>query len=205
SWHMRADHGITIPLKLFTGLPAPRPVLPIFINCAAPPRAPFRRVRRLGTEVGRFLATLDRRILVLGSGGLSHDPPTPHFADAPPDVRRRLIDRHTPGAEAMRAREARVMRAAEAMVAGGGPCQRPDEDWDRAFIATILAGRLEDCDRFADDDLERAAGFGGHEIRCWVAAGAAMRELGPWRPQLDYYRLVPEWITGMGLITAEPA
>ena len=30
-----------------------------------------------------------------------------------------------------------------------------------------------------------------------------MANLGGPRPQLDYYRLVPEWITGMGLMTAE--
>src|SRR4030095_10649751 len=51
SGQMRVDQGITIPLKLFAGLPTPLPVLPIFINCAAPPRAPFARVRRLGAEV----------------------------------------------------------------------------------------------------------------------------------------------------------
>lgn len=207
SWRMQVDHGISIPLKLFTGLPTTRPVLPIFINCAAPPRAPFRRVRRLGSEVGKFLSTLGKRVLVLGSGGLSHDPPTPHFADATPEVRRRLIERHTPSAESMRAREGRVMQAATDMVRGGGPCKPPDEAWDRAFMATVLEGRLEACDRLADADVDREAGFGGHEVRCWIAAAAAMRELGggTWRPQLDYYRLVPEWITGMGLITAEHA
>ena len=39
-------------------------------------------------------------------------------------------------------------------------------------------------------------------MRCWIAAAAAMRELGATQPKLDYYRLVPEWITGMGLVTA---
>src|SRR6185503_12192949 len=52
SWQMKVDHGITIPLKLFTGLPTQLPVLPVFINCAAPPRAPMRRVRQFGAEVG---------------------------------------------------------------------------------------------------------------------------------------------------------
>ncbi|MEP7083750.1 MAG: 3-carboxyethylcatechol 2,3-dioxygenase, partial [Betaproteobacteria bacterium] len=42
SWRMKVDHGITIPLKLFTGLPTDIAVLPVFVNCAAPPRAPFR-------------------------------------------------------------------------------------------------------------------------------------------------------------------
>jgi 2,3-dihydroxyphenylpropionate 1,2-dioxygenase len=200
---MKVDHGITIPLKLFMSLPTTTSVLPIFVNCAAPPRAPFRRVRRFGAEVGKFLAALDQRVLIIGSGGLSHDPPTPHFVDAPPEVRRRLIDRHTPGASDYRAREARVIREAHAMVQGGGTCRRPDEDWDRGVIDALRAGKIDQYDGVTDADIDRDAGFGGHEIRCWIAACAAMNELGGPLPRLDYYRLVPEWITGMGLMTAE--
>ena len=206
SWQMRVDHGITIPLQLFTGLPTPVPVLPIFINCAAPPRAPFRRVRQFGAEVGRFLAAqhAGRRILLLGSGGLSHDPPTPHFADAPPEIRRRLVERNTPTTAELRAREARVVGMAHALVRGEGPCHPPDEAWDRALLDGLVAGDVERFDRFTDDEIDRAAGFGGHEVRCWIAASAAMRALaGAVRPQVDYYRVVPEWITGMGLLTAE--
>jgi len=204
SWRMQVDHGITVPLKLFAGFPSAVPVLPIFVNCAAPPRPAFRRVRRFGEAVGRFLATLDRRVLVLGSGGLSHDPPTPRFADAPPEIRKRLIERRTPTVDELRAREARVVRMAEALVRGEGPCRPPDEAWDRAFAAAIVAGDLERFDALTDAEIDRIAGFGGHEVRCWVAAAAAMRALGDFRPRLDYYRVVPEWITGMGLVTAEP-
>lgn len=203
SWRMKVDHGITIPLKLFAGLPTAHRVLPIFVNCAAPPRAPFQRVRRFGAEVGKFLATLDQRVLIVGSGGLSHDPPTPHFIDAPPAIRQRLIDRNTPSADDYRAREARVISAAHAMVKGCGPCQRPDEAWDRAVIEALHSGRMDAYDGCSEENIDREAGFGGHEIRCWVAACAAMEELGGPRPRLDYYRLVPEWITGMGLMTAE--
>jgi 2,3-dihydroxyphenylpropionate 1,2-dioxygenase len=204
SWRMQVDHGITIPLKLFTGLPPAIPVLPVFINCAAPPRAPFRRVRRFGEAVGRHLATLERRVLVLGSGGLSHDPPTPRFADAPPAIRKRLLERNTPSIDELRAREARVVRMAEALVRGEGPCRPPDEAWDRALLEGIVAGDLERFDALTDDAIDRDAGFGGHEVRCWVAAAAAMRALAPSRPRVDYYRIVPEWITGMGLVTTEP-
>lgn len=225
SWRMKVDHGITVPLKLFTGLPpaiagaagavgvagaagaagaAGVEVLPVFVNCAAPPRASFRRVRRFGEEVGRFLSTLDRRILVVGSGGLSHDPPTPHFADAPPAIRQRLVDRNTPSHDDYRAREARVVRAAHAMVDGGGPCKRPEEAWDRRVIELLGSGDLSAFDAWTDADVDAAAGFGGHEVRCWVAACAAMDALGGAHPRLDYYRLVPEWITGMGLMTTTP-
>jgi hypothetical protein len=30
-----------------------------------------------------------------------------------------------------------------------------------------------------------------------------MRELGDFVPRVEYYRVVPEWITGMGIVTAK--
>lgn len=205
SWRMRADHGISIALAQFSGSPDRYRVLPVFVNCAAPPRPSFRRARLFGEAMGRFLGTLDMRVLVVGSGGLSHDPPTPRFAKAAPEVRRRLVERQVADAAELRGRESRVIDAAHKLVRGEGPCLPPDERWDREFVATLLGGRMESCDRYTDDELDRVAGFGGHEVRTWVAACSAMRELGAFAPRLDYYRIVPEWITGMGLITAECA
>ena len=38
---------------------------------------------------------------------------------------------------------------------------------------------------------------GAHEVRTWVAAAAAARKMGDVRPELRYYHLVKEWITGI--------
>lgn len=202
SHRMRVDHGVTIPLLKLTGALDRYPVLPIVINCAAAPRPSFARVRRLGEVLGRYLSGLARRVLVIGSGGLSHDPPTPRLASAPPEVAARLIDRHVPADEELRRREARVVAAAHALVAGGGPCLPPSEAWDRAFLERLLNQDPAAFDGYADATLDREAGFGGHEVRCWVAAFAAMRAAGAVRAELDYYEVVPEWITGMGVVTA---
>ena len=93
---MKVDHGTTIPLLKLTGALARYDVLPIFVNCAADPRPSFRRVRAFGEAIGEFLADQDLRVTVIGSGGLSHDPPTPRLEQSPPEVARRLIVRHTP-------------------------------------------------------------------------------------------------------------
>jgi 2,3-dihydroxyphenylpropionate 1,2-dioxygenase len=202
SHRMRVDHGTTIPLLKLAGPLDRYPVLPVVINCAAAPRPSFARVRRLGEVVGRYVAALGRRVLVIGSGGLSHDPPTPRLASAAPEVATRLIDRHVPGDDELRRREARVVAAANALVGGGGPCLPPSEAWDRAFLGRLLEGDSAALDRYADAALDREAGFGGHEVRCWVAAFAAVRATGPVQAVLDYYEIVPEWITGMGIATA---
>jgi 2,3-dihydroxyphenylpropionate 1,2-dioxygenase len=201
SRRMKVDHGISIPLlKLFGRVRGAR-VVPIFINCAGDPRPIFRRVRQFGAAVGRFFAERELDVLFIGSGGLSHDPPTPR-AGAPRELLQRLIDRHTPDAAEYRRREARVIANAHELAAGTGPLLAPDRDWDRRFIDRLLAGRLSACDRYTDETVDREAGFGGHEARVWLAAFAAMRAASDAPASLDFYRVIPEWITGMAAAQA---
>ena len=197
---MKVDHGITIPLFKLIGTLDRYPVLPIFVNCAADPRPSFRRVRTLGEAVGRFLAETGKRVAVIGSGGLSHDPPTPRIATAPPEVAARLIHRNTPTTADLDARQANVVRCAQELVEGGGPCMPPSEAWDRAFLDKILSFDTGALDAITDDEIDEMAGFGGHEVRCWVAANAAARAMGAASPELTCYRMIPEWITGMGVV-----
>ncbi len=203
SHEMKVDHGTTIPLYKLTGALARYDVLPIFINCAADPRPSFKRVRTFGTAVGEFLAKKDMRITIIGSGGLSHDPPTPRLDMSPPDVAKRLIQGAVPTQAELDAREARVIRAARDLVVGKGPCLPPDEQWDHNFLDTFVAGKFEDFDAMTDAEIDRVAGFGAHEVRTWVAAASAAKAAGSLRTELRYYHLVPEWITGMGIVTGQ--
>ncbi|RYF26605.1 MAG: 3-(2,3-dihydroxyphenyl)propionate dioxygenase, partial [Comamonadaceae bacterium] len=73
SRRMRVDHGFTQPLQLLWGGLETPPVLPVFVNAAAMPCVPrLRRCRQLGESVGRFLDSVPKRTLLIGSGGLSH-------------------------------------------------------------------------------------------------------------------------------------
>jgi 2,3-dihydroxyphenylpropionate 1,2-dioxygenase len=78
----------------------------------------------------------------------------------------------------------------------------PDRDWDRVFLERLVARDLAACDRYTAAVIDRKAGFGGHEVRVWVAAFAAMRAARAARPKLDFYRVIPEWITGMAVAHA---
>jgi 2,3-dihydroxyphenylpropionate 1,2-dioxygenase len=88
---MDVDHGTVQPLENLFGKATARPVIPIFINSVATPLGPLHRCRTLGTAVGSYLASLNKRVLVLGSGGLSHDPPVPTLATATPQVMDRIV------------------------------------------------------------------------------------------------------------------
>jgi len=46
-------------------------------------------------------------------------------------------------------------------------------DWDRAFLEDFLAHRRDALTRYTDEEIERDAGPGGHEVRAWIVVSAA--------------------------------
>src|SRR5579884_798121 len=134
---MDVDHGTVHPLeKLFEDATA-RPIVPIFINAVATPLGPLQRSRALGAAVGNYLATLDQRVLIVGSGGLSHDPPLPSLATATPEVAERIVRGRPMTSEQRLARQTAVMEAAHAF-AGGRSDRRPlNPAWDHHFLEIL--------------------------------------------------------------------
>ena len=46
-------------------------------------------------------------------------------------------------------------------------------EWDRAFLEDFLAHRRDALTRYSEDEIERDAGPGGHEVRAWIVVSAA--------------------------------
>ena len=205
SHRLQVDHGCTQTLEEMTGSLTRYPVIPIIINSVAPPFAPYRRIRKLGEAVGKFLAPLDKRVLILGTGGLSHEPPVPLLASAPDEVANFLIAGRNPTPEARAARQARTIAAGK--IYGTAACaQTPlNAEWDLAFIDLLVNRRLADIDDFQIDDISKTAGRSTHEVRTWVAAFSALAATGPYAARKDYYRAINEWIAGYGVVSAEQA
>lgn len=203
SYRMTIDHGFTIPLKLLVQRLDAFPTIPIFINCNAPPLPSCRRVRLMGEAVGRFLRRNGARAVLIGSGGLSHDPPHPSFENAPPDVQQLLTAAKPWDSAHERARQDRVKTAANELIKGGGPCLPPNPTWDRAFLDLLFRQELERMDAFSDSWIRQEGGSGGQEIRNWIAGFAALGAGGRYRAAELYYEVVTEWITGMAVVQAE--
>lgn len=201
---MDVDHGTVQPLQKLFGDATARPVIPIFINSVATPLGPVRRVRALGAAVGTFLATLGKRVLVVGSGGLSHDPPVPTLATAPPAALQRIVHGAPMSAEQRQARQVAVMDAAHAFAHGESPLQPLNPDWDKSFLELIDQNRLSDLDAWTNSWIEQQAGHSAHEIRTWVAAFAAMGAHGRYRTENRFYRAAPELLAGFAIRTAVP-
>ena len=202
SYRMVVDHGFTQFWQITVGAADRYPIVPIFINCAAAPLPRFVRVRALGEAIGRFAIGLNKRVLFVGSGGLSHDPPLPQIATADAARREFLIAGRNPPAEAIAARQARVIAAGRASARGEGPCQPLNPVWDAQILDLLARGDLQAFDRFTDAEVRREGGSGGPEIRAWQAAFAALSTAGDYDSSVEFYRAIPEWIVGMGVMHA---
>jgi 2,3-dihydroxyphenylpropionate 1,2-dioxygenase len=206
SLEMEIDHGAVQPLEILLGGIATKPVIPIFINSVATPLCPMRRIRLLGEAVGTYLKNLDRKVLVLGSGGLSHDPPVPQWATATEQQRMMLLDGRHPTAAARAVRQQRVIDAAKAFTKGEAAIMDLAPEWDRRLLDILASGELDQLDTWTAREMAATGGNSAHEVRTWVAAHNAMKAgAGRYTVTSEYYRPIPEFIAGFAVTTAVPA
>ncbi|MDO5681994.1 MAG: 3-carboxyethylcatechol 2,3-dioxygenase [Propionibacteriaceae bacterium] len=196
------DHGaVQVPELILGGIDR-IPTIPVFVNGVAPPFVPMRRIRVLGEAIGEYAGSLDERVLLIGSGGLSHDPPVPRWEEATEAQRAFLLAGRNPTAQARAARQQRTIDTGVAFAKGEATIADLNPAWDEAFLDLCASGEVAGFDAYDPEEMTRAAGHSSHEVRCWVAACAAMRAAGPYVVTERWYREIPEWIAGFGILTA---
>jgi 2,3-dihydroxyphenylpropionate 1,2-dioxygenase len=203
SYRMQVDHGFAQPLELLLGGLAEKPVVPVFINGVAVPLPGFQRARLLGEAIGRFARGTGKRVLFLGSGGLSHQPPVPELAKVDARMADRLLGsgRDLP-ADERQARQQRVISAAEGFVADQNSLHPLNPEWDNHFLDLLEQRRFAELDGLGNAELSALAGKSTHEVKTWVTAFAALSAFGPYQAHERYYRPIPEWIAGFGSLSA---
>jgi len=207
SYRMQADHGFNQSLELLAGGMDQYPVIPIFINSAARPMPPCRRAVALGEAVGRFLKGRAERILIMGSGGLSHDPPTPQMGAVPPEIEEFLIGGRNPSSESRQARQERVLANGRKLAAGesNGLTLPLNPAWDQGLLQSFADADFARFRAMTDEEIAAEGGRGGHEIRCWIAGFAALQAAGgAYQAETEYYHAIDQWLAGMALMTAHP-
>jgi 2,3-dihydroxyphenylpropionate 1,2-dioxygenase len=202
SERLEVDHGIVQPLEFLFGKGSAAPMVPVFINSVGLPLGPLQRIRLLGEAIGREALRWNRRVLIVGSGGLSHDPPIPRLAEAAPELAARLIDGRHPTPEAVAQRRKRVIAAGQAHAAGDRTYRAVNPAFDRQVLDLLASGRLDEADTWSNEWVEDTGGHSAHEIRTWLAAFAALSVQGRYRVQHRGYWPVAEWMTGFGIVTA---
>jgi 2,3-dihydroxyphenylpropionate 1,2-dioxygenase len=205
SYRMLVDHGYAQVVEYLAEALPMSATIPIFINCAAPPRPTLVRCRALGQAIGRWAEGLDARVLFIASGGLSHDPPTPEIAQVSPEVRARLIG-GVPASHSERfSRQQNVRRLGLAFPKGDSGLRALNPKWDQAFLENLSGSTLDFADHYRDDELTETAGRGAHEIRTWLAAWSAAAVAGPLHTEIGFSEPIEEWITACAIATATPS
>ena len=82
------DYAFGIPL---TFLEIDLPVIPLYVNAYVPPQPRIERCYHLGQAVDRGLKALNKRAVVIASGGLSHFPGTDRYARPATDFDLKLM------------------------------------------------------------------------------------------------------------------
>jgi len=201
---MQVDHGLVQPLTFLFPALNTVPIVPVFINCVAYPLGPAVRARLLGAAIGNVLGGLGRRVLVVGSGGLSHDPPVPRLSEAPPEIVERITHGRNPSREQRAQHQSRTIAAAREFTQGRGTFRALNPEWDALILHSLATGDFAAVDSQPNDWFVEHGGHSAHEVRTWLAAYAALAAQGPYDVLSTYYRAIPEWFAGFATTTALP-
>jgi 2,3-dihydroxyphenylpropionate 1,2-dioxygenase len=175
---MRLDHGFGQTFCQLFGSLDTVPCLPVVVNCARAPLPSLSRVIDFGSALHKIIGNRDERVLIIGSGGLSHQPPSMSpAARALPEAEREALARQS------------IVDAARFI----------DPTWDRWFLQTLAAGDWATL-RAIDGPQLDGMGSGTNEVRTWIAAWAAAGGASG----TFVYEPVARWITGMGVLQAFP-
>jgi 2,3-dihydroxyphenylpropionate 1,2-dioxygenase len=212
SYKMTIDHAFSQTINNMLGGLQSKPTIPIFINCIAPPLVPFRRSRMLGEAIGRYAKTLDKKVLFLASGGMSHHPTRyyPEIGEGSDEVAawqlsggedpdslspQQWVDR----LEEMHIEGAKMITRGERTAAH----MRLNPAADARFLEVLTSGNLDQFDRWQPKEVVKEAGIGSMELHTWIAATAAHLAAGGNNPQTDFYSVAPELGIAAGIVHAD--
>ena len=89
------------------------------------------------------------------------------------------------------------------LVEGRNSILPPSREWDQHILDVVVHQKLNEADAFTDEWITENGGRGGHEIRAWIAAFAALGAQGAYQADIIYYDAVTDWATGMGAVRAQ--
>jgi 2,3-dihydroxyphenylpropionate 1,2-dioxygenase len=200
SRRMQVDHGFVQPLQLLWGSLGTPPVIPIFLNAVADPGVPSaRRCVQLGAAIGQFLDGVAQKVLLIGSGGLSHEPPVPTLDHPDAAVRERITVRQTLTPASREARMRGAMAAGHALAQQDPSIKPLNPLWDAWWMDHIERSDFAPLAALKDSEITAAAGRSAHESKTWLVARAAA-SAEALRLEQRYYRSIPEYIAGFGIL-----
>jgi 2,3-dihydroxyphenylpropionate 1,2-dioxygenase len=197
SARLQIDHGQSHAIQyLLDGIEVP--VVPLVVNVFAAPLPTMPRCVQLGAELARAVAALPERtrVVVVASGGLSHQLPWPDdWANPEGDDETFLVEAWLNGRGEWERYDARRRD----IIVGAQPTIF--EEFDEAFLADLERGELAAYGGLTTEQIAERAGNGGQELRTWMVMASA---LGFAAGKTLAYSPMPEWLTGMGVAVIDP-
>ncbi|CAD5932852.1 MULTISPECIES: catechol 1,2-dioxygenase [Streptomyces] len=196
SARLQIDHGQSHAIQyLLDGLDVK--IVPLVVNVFAHPLPTLERCDQLGRAIRDAVLAFpgDRRVAVVGSGGLSHRLPWPNWREPHGTDEEFMVGAWLNGRENWQdydARRREIIRAAEASLT---------PEFDNEFLTLLERGEAHRITDFTSEELEKAAGNGAQELRTWLLMAAA---LGHAPARRLAYEPMPEWLTGMGVAVIDP-
>lgn len=207
SYAMVVDHGFSNALGNFLhGRLDARPVIPVHINSLSDPRPTMKRCRQFGEAIGRWARTTGKRVAFIGSGGLSHQTSFifPQYDTAPNEAVREFIV-HGGSPDGITAEkwhgdiEEGMGKLSSDLVSGEFKAPWINKEWDENFLSLLGSGDLSHFDSWTDAEVLEAGGYGGGEIRMWIAAAAAGLAAGAPGLKVDFYSEETTFAVGAGV------
>jgi 2,3-dihydroxyphenylpropionate 1,2-dioxygenase len=197
SARLQIDHGQSHAIQyLLAGLDVP--IVPLVVNVFAPPLPTFKRSEELAVALGAAIESFpeDKRVVVIASGGLSHQLPWPDWRDPHGEDEDFMVRAWLDGREnwaGYDVRRRQIIRAAEAAIS---------PEFDNRVLDLFTTGKAAELADYSTSELEAAAGNGAQELRTWLMMAAIMNYIPAERLA---YEAIPEWLTGMGVVVLDPA
>lgn len=197
SARLQIDHGQSHAIQYLTqdlGVP----IVPLVVNVFAPPLPSMARCAALGTALRAAIQSFpdQRRVAVIGSGGLSHTLPWPDWREPHGDDEEFIAAAWLNGRtdwQRYDARRREIITAAPAVI---------NPAFDDRLLTLLEAGELHRLTEYTTERLAAEAGNGAQEVRTWLMMAAA---LGHAPGNRLNYEEIPEWLTGMGVAVIDPA
>lgn len=207
SYDLKIDHGFSNALGLFLDNDIDSvPVIPVFINSICNPRPTIKRCRQIGEAIGDFAKSLNKRVAIIGSGGLSHQTKDffPEYAAAvDPNIKDYIVTGGKSGEINFNVWNDNIQKGMDTinheLCENGFKVPWINEQWDKKFLADFTSGDLSKLDSYKDDEILKEAGYGGGEIRMWVAAAAAGVNAGVGMINMDFYSADTKLAIGAGI------
>ncbi|MFJ9179362.1 catechol 1,2-dioxygenase [Streptomyces sp. NPDC102360] len=197
SARLQIDHGQSHAIQyLLDGLDVE--IVPLVVNVFAHPLPTLERCQELGRAIREAVLAFpgDRRVAVVGSGGLSHRLPWPDWREPHGDDEEFMVGAWLNGRNNWQdydKRRREIIRAAEASLT---------PEFDDEFLTLLERGEAHRLTAYTTEELEKVAGNGAQELRTWLLMAAAL-DHAPARRLA--YEPMPEWLTGMGVAVIDPA